>query len=102
MVLHHLRKGLKIGAESIRMSAKLVMRELNPLIKAGHITAKDARRFAAEAAALGKKAKTKAMALAKTEAGRIITQAGYVSKAEVDSLKKRVAAIENRLKPKRK
>ena len=102
MVLHHLRKGLKIGAESMRMSVKLVMRELKPLIKASHITAKDARRFAAEAVALGKRAKAKAMTLAKAEAARIITKAGYVSKAEVDSLKKRVAALEKRLKPKRR
>ena len=86
----------------MRMSAKLVMRELNPLVKAGHITAKDARRFAAEAVALGKKAKARATALARAEAKRIITTAGYVSKAEVDSLKRRVAALEKRLKPKRR
>lgn len=102
MVLHHLRKGLKIGAESMRMSAKMVMRELRPLVKAGHITSKDAKRFASEAVALGKRARARAVMLARAEAKRIITKAGYVSKAEVESLKRRVAALEKRLKPKKR
>lgn len=102
MVLHHLRKGLKIGVESMHLSAKLVMRELKPLVKAGHLSAKDAKRFTSEAIALGKKAKAKAKHLAKAEAARVITKAGYVSKAEVESLKKRVAGLERRLKPKKR
>jgi polyhydroxyalkanoate synthesis regulator phasin len=100
MVLHHLRKGLKIGAESIRMSVKMVRKELAPLIKAHHLTEKDAKRFTSEAIALGKKAKSRAAALAKAETKRIITKLGYVSKAEVDSLKKRVISLERKLKAK--
>ncbi len=102
MVLHHLRKGLKIGAESARLSAKMVEKELRPLIKAGQLTAKDAKKFALEAVALGKKSKVKAAAVAKAEAKKLVRKMGYVSKSEVDSLKKRVVALEKKHKPKRK
>ena len=84
----------------MRLSAKAVIKELRPLIKAHHLTPKDARRFASEAVALGKRAKAKAAALAKAETKRIITKLGYVSKPEVDSLKRRVATLEKRLKRK--
>ncbi len=102
MVLHHLRKGLKIGAESMRLTAKMIEKELRPLIKAHHLTRKDARRFASEAIALGRRAKARAATLAKAETKRLITKMGYVSKPEVDSLKKRVAALEKKLKTKKR
>jgi len=102
MVFSHLKKGIKIGIKAAHISAKQLGAELKPLIRAGHLTAKDARAVAGEARKLGAKAKSKALAAGKLEAKRLIGKMGYMSKAEGDSLKRRVAELEKKLRAKKR
>jgi polyhydroxyalkanoate synthesis regulator phasin len=102
MVFSHLKKGIKIGIKAVHMSARQLEAELRPLIRAGHLTAKDARAVAGEARKLGAKAKSKAIAAGKLEARKLIGKMGYMSKAEGDSLKRRISELEKKLKSKKR
>jgi len=102
MALNHLKKGLKIGIATLRMTGKQVRKELQPLIKAGQITVEDARAFIKEAEAVGRKTEAKAVIAAKAEGKRLVSKMGYMSKEEGNALKRRIRELEKKLKAKGK
>jgi polyhydroxyalkanoate synthesis regulator phasin len=102
MALNHLKRGLKIGIATLRMTSTQVHKELQPLIKAGQITVEDAREFVKEAEALGRKTEAKAATAAKSEAKKFISRMGYISKEEAAALRKKIRELEKKLKTKGK
>ena len=102
MALETLKKGYKIGLNQLKLRASQVEKELVPLVKAGKITAKDAKTFVNEATVVAKKAGVKAKVVINKEAKRLVTKMGYVSKDEVAALKKRVAELERQVRKKKK
>jgi len=102
MAFSHLKKGIKIGMKAAHSTARQLESELRPLIKAGQLTAQDARALAGEARKLGAKAGSKAIAAARLEAKRFASSMGYMSKAEGDALKRRIAELEKKLKAKKR
>ncbi len=102
MKISHLKKGIKIGIKAAHKTAKQLNKEFAPLIKAGHLTAKEAKGIAIEAERLGRRAKEKALAAAKSEAKVFLGKMGYMSKAEGEALKRKIAELERKQRAKKR
>jgi polyhydroxyalkanoate synthesis regulator phasin len=102
MVLKHLKKGLNIGIKHMELTSKQIQTELKPLVKAGELTAKDAKAFAVEVEKVGRKNRDRIEQYVLSEAAGLIKKLGYDERRQYDALKKKLAEKEKKAKKSKK
>lgn len=99
MVLEYLRKGLELGVHAVsdKKKAKFAIDEL---VKAGKITIDEGKIFMEEVHKAAIASEKHMKSALKGHINTHLNRAGYVSKSEVEQLKKKIRNLEKKLKKK--